>query len=136
MSHHHPHRRSRVGIMPLLLLGGAVYALTRPRKTSTNGDSAREGDNRAAQRAGSGSDAMDGTSGEVTPARQANEELQRNARKAMRMKEDSDRAAPHIPESRTAHDGMHNNPNRDVARSGALEADGFRPGMGRGGMAR
>lgn len=66
----------------------------------------------------------------------ANAELQANMRKALDMKKAADADRPKPPETRTADEGMQNKPNEDIAPSGALEAEGFHPAFGRGGMAR
>jgi hypothetical protein len=113
--HHTPYRRSmlgRVSWLPVIMIAGAAYAVMRLVRNTAAG--------------------RDGRRASV----QANQELQDNARKALAMKQAADARKPPIPESQTAHEGMHSNPNRDIAPSGALEAEGFRPAFERGGRAR
>lgn len=60
--------------------------------------------------------------------------LKRNAERALAMKT---KAGPGWrPPSRTAVEGMRSTPNRGIAPSGALQAEGFRPAFERGGRAR
>lgn len=60
--------------------------------------------------------------------------LMANAQRALALKLKGPK--PWRPESRTASEGMHATPNRDIAPSGALEAEGVRPAFGRGHRAR
>ncbi len=113
-------RRARLGLSPWLFAAGAIYAYVRLRGKHFPLDPANAEAKREPGR----------------EAKRANEELQANARKAMDMKKAAEAGQPTHPETRTAHEGMRNNPNADIAPSGALDAEGFRPAFGRGGMAR
>jgi hypothetical protein len=62
------------------------------------------------------------------------ERLKANAERALAMKMRGPK--PWRPESRTADEGMHSTPNRDIAPSGALDAEGFRPAFERSHRAR
>ena len=62
------------------------------------------------------------------------ERLMANAQRALAMKIGGPK--PWRPESRTAGEGMHSTPNRDIAPSGALQAEGFRPAFERAHRAR
>ena len=57
-------------------------------------------------------------------------QLQKNMEKAREMKEKAGRQA-NIPEHRTAHEGMNPIPNKDIAPSGALNAEGNEPVLSR-----
>lgn len=117
-SYHRPRRGPR--ILPLLMLGGVFYALTR--LVAENGEArspaGRPGQPRSPKR------------------NEANHELQDNARKALAMKRAAEADKPAHPVTQTAHEGMRSLPNQDIAPSGALEAEGFRPAFERGGRAR
>jgi hypothetical protein len=82
------------------------------------------------------SDAKPSPDAKPEQASEANSELQADMRKALEMKKAADARKPKPPETQTAHEGMQNEPNEDIAPSGALEAEGFRPAFGRGGMSR
>ena len=60
--------------------------------------------------------------------------LKANAERALAMKMRGPK--PWRPESRTADEGMHSTPNRDLAPSGAMQAEGFRPAFERSHRAR
>ncbi len=60
--------------------------------------------------------------------------LKANAERALSLKMRAPK--PWRPESRTADEGMHSTPNRDIAPSGAMEAEGFRPAFERSHRAR
>ncbi|MDP2411076.1 MAG: hypothetical protein Q8M26_12435 [Pseudolabrys sp.] len=49
------------------------------------------------------------------------------ALRALAMKQKADAEAPKPPETRTANEGMHPIPNKDIAPSGALNQEGHRP---------
>ena len=57
-------------------------------------------------------------------------ELQENMEKALAMKRAAGDSAQ-IPEDQTADTGMQNNPNRKIAPSGALDAEGHKPVLSR-----
>jgi hypothetical protein len=57
-------------------------------------------------------------------------QLQKNMEKAREMKKKAGPQA-HIPEHKTAHQGMNPNPNTDIAPSGALNAEGNEPVLSR-----
>lgn len=109
-------------LFPLLLLGGAVYALARLAPARPDGTNEGSPDRR-------------GLRGQA-PADAANRDLRENARKALALKQAAEADKPAHPVSRTAHEGMRPLPNRDIAPSGALEAEGFKPAFERGGRAR
>lgn len=56
--------------------------------------------------------------------------LQENMEKALEMKKKAGPEA-HIPEHQTADEGMNPNPNKDIAPSGALNAEGNTPVLSR-----
>ncbi len=56
--------------------------------------------------------------------------LQKNMEKALEMKKEAGPEAQ-IPEHRTADKGMKSNPNKDIAPSGALDAEGNTPVLSR-----
>lgn len=118
LHHHRPGRGPR--ILPLLMLGGAFYALTRLVAGSGDARTAKAGSDRPRQRRRD----------------EANRELQDNARRALELKRAADADKPAHPVTQTAHEGMRSLPNQDIAPSGALEAEGFRPAFERGGRAR
>ncbi len=60
--------------------------------------------------------------------------LKANAERALAMKMRSPKSWR--PESRSADEGMHSTPNRDLAPSGAMQAEGFRPAFERSHRAR
>ena len=60
--------------------------------------------------------------------------LKANAERALALKMRGPK--PWRPESRTPGEGMHPTPNQDIAPSGALEAEGFRPAFERSHRAR
>ncbi len=60
--------------------------------------------------------------------------LKANAERALALKMRGPK--PWRPESRTADEGMHSTPNRDLAPSGAMQAEGFRPAFERSHRAR
>lgn len=116
LHHHRPRRGPR--ILPLLMLGGAFYALTRLVVGAEQ-----------THASGSGQPRRDKWG-------RSNRELQDNARKALAMKRAAEADKPQHPVTQTAHEGMRSLPNQDIAPSGALEAEGFRPAFERGGRAR
>ena len=118
LHHHRPRRGPRM--LPLLMLGGAFYALTRLVAGGGEARTPAAASGRPRQR----------------QRDDANRELQENARKALALKRAAEADKPAHPVTQTAHEGMRSLPNQDIAPSGALEAEGFRPAFERGGRAR
>lgn len=140
MTHHYHHRRRSLfgGLGRKLLLGGLGYAIYKMWNKPSQGQSrigaSREtgyragGASTASATPGSGARSEPGRQGSASldQAQEANLELQANARKALDMKQATD-TGPSWPQSQNAHEGMQNNPNTEIAPSGALEQEGQRP---------